>query len=651
MPVTVAIYEDAGAARRGRTGSLDAARACASISSAAGAGDAAQEVQGCLLRMMQVHAAGAAAAGEPQNARLMADLTVARKKQVQAVPKILLSHSKLGERSVGPVADMMRECGDIANPAEFVLSYNPMATACLTRLLRPDAVAGVLVLELFACDVTDAGCGLLGSVLARNPPMQRLKLGDNKLTHAGVRRLAQGLVTNTHLVQLHLGGNAVGDAGVAHLAELKEENWFLKSIGLRECGISDVGFARLAALLSQSPQQGVAVLSLRGNAMGTTGAQALAEGMEERCGALDVLELQGCSITAGAAERLLPGLQYTRISELQLSENPLHDGGVELLCRGLLRNSHLSQRLETLGLNAVGMTGRGAEEVAGYLRGGGASTLTALSLNGNRLGAGGAAVAAAINAAAPAALRTLALNQCHITVDGSIAMARMLKANTSLTALEYQGNYSGAGGGAAWARALAENDTLAKFILTDNEVPPPAMALIQTSLELGNRSLRVFNFGGQSAGARPVANVVTSDVRQRITQAINRNKALFHARQAELQKSDGYTAPLPPPSRRTVVDHIQAGLLAWLRSQQADDADTPPPLLDLPEDDAEWVSVSSSHTSRPSTPTSPEVAPLAKPRRALADITRKNSSHAPLLSHSTEAPPKPPRVLRAVSKQ
>jgi Ran GTPase-activating protein (RanGAP) involved in mRNA processing and transport len=147
----------------------------------------------------------------------------------------------------------------------------------------------------------------------------------------------------------------------------------LVSLDLRENQLTHVGVEALA-----KAKIGVATsLMLSQNPIGDRGAKAIAAGTERFHG-LEILYLKDCKISAVGARALMdPKTGLKGLWEIELSDNPIGDAGVEAIAK----NGHTSM-LSGLYLSNVGMTDRGARALAASPHLG---KLKSLYVDGNKL--------------------------------------------------------------------------------------------------------------------------------------------------------------------------------------------------------------------------------------------------------------------------
>lgn len=213
----------------------------------------------------------------------------------------------------------------------------------------------------------------LEAILAdsRVPMLHTLDVADNRLSKNAVD-IVLSSPKAAALRLLDLTANPIGDAGLAQLASSRRDRPNkLMSLGL--VGVDAT--ARGARALARASLPALARLHIGWQNLGDDGARALA-GLP----ALDALDVTHSEITGPGARALIAG---TRAKKLVLAENPIEAGSL-----------------------------RGLEAVSGQLRW--------LSLRKTRIGAGDAAVLAALDTA----LQGLDLAYCPLADRGLGHLAR-----------------------------------------------------------------------------------------------------------------------------------------------------------------------------------------------------------------------------------
>ncbi|XP_062896174.1 LOW QUALITY PROTEIN: NACHT, LRR and PYD domains-containing protein 3-like [Mobula hypostoma] len=146
------------------------------------------------------------------------------------------------------------------------------------------------------------------------------------------------------------------------------------------------------------------------------------------CDRIKHLDLENCHIQCEGIQRLGPGLH--KCQELRLGENELGDSGVKLVSAAL-RN--LECKIQTLGLDKVGLTDSGAEDLVSALSSN--TSLTELNLGFNKLGDSGVKMVSAALRNPECKIQKLWLIGVGLTDSGVKDLVSALSTNPSLTEL------------------------------------------------------------------------------------------------------------------------------------------------------------------------------------------------------------------------
>ncbi|XP_072893274.1 NACHT, LRR and PYD domains-containing protein 3-like [Hemitrygon akajei] len=157
------------------------------------------------------------------------------------------------------------------------------------------------------------------------------------------------------------------------------------------------------------------------------------------CDTIKHLDLENCLIQCEGVHRLGPGLH--KCQELRLGRNVLRDSGVKLVSAAL-RNPEC--KIQKLGLEKVGLTDSGAEDLASALSTN--PSLTELDLSGNKLGDSGVKLVSAALRNPECKIQKLELESVGLTDSGAEDLASGLRTNPSLTELYLTGNKLGDSG-------------------------------------------------------------------------------------------------------------------------------------------------------------------------------------------------------------
>ncbi|NXK14686.1 NAL12 protein, partial [Herpetotheres cachinnans] len=207
------------------------------------------------------------------------------------------------------------------------------------------------------------------------------------------------------------------------------------------CQLTGACCGSLASVLSTKPT--LMELDLAGNEdLRDGGVKLLCEGL--RCGAcqLQTLRLGCCNLTATGCKDLATVLgTMPSLVELDLSDNPLEDGGMQELCRALAGPNSSVQKLW---LWRCRLTEASCGVLATMLPA--SPSLTELHLSDNELGDGGVRRLSEGLRDPACRLQTLRLWRCRLTEASCGVLAAVLPASPSLRELQLGDNELGDGG-------------------------------------------------------------------------------------------------------------------------------------------------------------------------------------------------------------
>ncbi|NXS75723.1 NAL12 protein, partial [Pandion haliaetus] len=215
--------------------------------------------------------------------------------------------------------DLAAVLGTMPSLAQLDLSDNPLEDSGMRELCGALAGPGCSMqkLWLWQCRLTEASCGALAAVLAASPSLTELHLGNNELGDGGARRLCEGL---------------------------RDPACRLRMLRLWQCRLTEASCGALAAVLAASPS--LTELHLGDNELGDGGVRRLCEGLRDPACRLQTLSLWQCRLSGACCEDLCAVLSTSRsLEHLDLSENDLGDGCVQLLCETLRHPTGFLQRL------------------------------------------------------------------------------------------------------------------------------------------------------------------------------------------------------------------------------------------------------------------------------------------------------------------
>ncbi|XP_032872568.1 NACHT, LRR and PYD domains-containing protein 3-like [Amblyraja radiata] len=154
------------------------------------------------------------------------------------------------------------------------------------------------------------------------------------------------------------------------------------------------------------------------------------------CATIKHLDLRNCRIQCEGLQRLGPALH--KCQHLRLGNNDLGDSGVKLVS-AVLRNPDC--KIQTLELERVGLTHSGAEDLASAVSTN--HTVTELHLSGNKLGDYGVKLVSAVLSNPDCKIQTLGLDYVGLTHSGAEDLVSALSTNHTVTELNLNENKLG----------------------------------------------------------------------------------------------------------------------------------------------------------------------------------------------------------------
>uniref|UniRef100_A0A7S1IT37 Uncharacterized protein n=1 Tax=Eutreptiella gymnastica TaxID=73025 RepID=A0A7S1IT37_9EUGL len=233
-------------------------------------------------------------------------------------------------------------------------------------------------LHLSSCDIGDAGCQDLASVLAVNRHIDTVNIPDNGITDPGAVLVAKALANNQAVTEVNLSHNNITDVGTATWVQVLQQNNSLTSIILTSNPISEAMLQCVADVLTLNSQP-------------LTVKQALPQLRDNTITELDFsVSVDGLWHTADSGKMVAAVLATnTSLTKLNYRGNSLGPQGAADIAQSLAR--HPSLLYVDLSENSI--QDRGALEVATALAHN--MSVTSINMEHNAIGeAGGNALVA-----------------------------------------------------------------------------------------------------------------------------------------------------------------------------------------------------------------------------------------------------------------
>ena len=297
------------------------------------------------------------------------------------------------------------------------------------------------VLNLSGNSVGDKGALAMAEMLKHNIVLQVLNLSGIPMGDKGalaITKMCQ--LSDSTLEVLNLSGNTVSDEGALAVVQMLEDKYSLRVLNLSGNSVGDEVVLSMVEMLKNNDT--LEVLNFSGIPMGDKGALALFE-VSIGNDSLEVLNIGGIPMGLKGVLAIAEILRYSYTLEvLNLSEISMGDDGVLAMAKMLKHND----TLEVLNLSGISTGNKGAIEIAKALEDN--STIQVLNLGDTSMSDKG--VIGLINCNTTLKVLDLSRNSMYMNDEEALAMAEMLKHNTTLEVLGMGGSLMGT------VRAVAE---------------------------------------------------------------------------------------------------------------------------------------------------------------------------------------------------
>ncbi|MCI4393399.1 hypothetical protein PGIGA_G00156980 [Pangasianodon gigas] len=387
---------------------------------------------------------------------------------IQASRKAILCSCQLTLTSCKELASALSS--NSSNLRELDLSNNDLYDAGVNLLSKAlkNPHCKLESLRLCGCNITEKSCGLLASTfISSDSSLRQLNLSNNTLKDSGMKMLC-GALDNPNckleslkmsccslseqsckflasafssnyssLRELDLSYNKLEDSGMKMLSAVykMDTDFKLKVLKLRACHLTEKSCSALALILNSESSR-IQELDLSNNNLQDSVVEMLFAAEKNPHCKLETLRLQGCNLTEKSS-LALAFLISSKLTELDLGNNDLHDSGVELLSNGL---KNKLCKLETLRLCDCRITEVGCAALSSALSSN-PSHLRELDLNSNKIRNLGVKLLSEPLGDQQCTLKKLGLFNCGITDEGCPALVAAMMSNPShLRELNLAGN-------------------------------------------------------------------------------------------------------------------------------------------------------------------------------------------------------------------
>ncbi|XP_032872603.1 NACHT, LRR and PYD domains-containing protein 3-like [Amblyraja radiata] len=205
-------------------------------------------------------------------------------------------------------------------------------------VLAQQTLGSVESLSFRGLGLTPIDCAVLSHAIRLCDTIKHLNLWGCHIQCEGLQRLGPALHKCQHL---RLGDNDLGDSGVKLVsAALRKLDCKIQTLGLDSVGLTDSGAMDLASALSTNPS--LTELYLSENKLGDSGVKLMSAALRNPDCKIQILGLDSVGLTDSGAEDLVSALSTnTSLMELNLTHNSLTDRSVPNLRRLILNHPRL----------------------------------------------------------------------------------------------------------------------------------------------------------------------------------------------------------------------------------------------------------------------------------------------------------------------